>query len=109
MTEPSPDVADLVRGGRFREDLYHRLAVFSLVIPALVERQEDIADLAVAFGQFFAARTKRRVSALSSGGVRLLLSYGCPGKRREASQKDGHRDESQGGRVTSAPKPYPPR
>jgi two-component system, NtrC family, response regulator AtoC len=77
------DVVDLVRRGSFREDLYHRLAVFSLAIPPLVERQEDIADLATAFVQFFAARTKKRVISLSPGAMRLLLSYGYPGNVRE--------------------------
>jgi two-component system, NtrC family, response regulator AtoC len=77
------DVLELVRAGRFREDLYHRLAVFSLAIPALAERREDITDLATAFVRFFAARMKKRVSALSPGAVRLLVSYAYPGNVRE--------------------------
>jgi two-component system, NtrC family, response regulator AtoC len=77
------DVLELVRAGRLREDLYHRLAVFSLAIPPLAERREDIADLATAFARFFAARTKKRVRALSPGAVRLLVSYGYPGNVRE--------------------------
>jgi DNA-binding NtrC family response regulator len=77
------DVSELVRAGRFREDLYHRLAVFALAIPALSERRDDIPDLAAAFVRFFAARTKKRVTALSGGATRLLLSYGYPGNVRE--------------------------
>jgi two-component system response regulator AtoC len=77
------DVLELVRAGSFREDLYHRLAVFSLSIPSLAERPEDIADLAAAFVQFFAARTKKRVRTLTPPALRLLVSYGYPGNVRE--------------------------
>jgi two-component system response regulator AtoC len=77
------DVVDLVRTGRFREELYHRLAVLSLRIPLLSERKEDIFDLASVFVRFFAARTKKRVSTLSPEAVQLLMSYGYPGNVRE--------------------------
>jgi two-component system, NtrC family, response regulator AtoC len=74
---------ELVKAGRFREDLYHRLAVFSLPIPSLAERKEDIADLAAAFIQFFSARTRKQVARLSPGALQLLLGYGYPGNVRE--------------------------
>jgi two-component system response regulator AtoC len=77
------DLGDLVRTGRFREDLYQRLAVLSVRIPPLAERKEDIFDLASAFVRFFAARTKKPAALLSSGAVRLLMSYGYPGNVRE--------------------------
>lgn len=77
------DVLDLVRAKTFREDLYHRLAVFSLSIPPLVERQEDIPELAKTFVRFFAARTKKRVTDLSPDALNLLLSYSYPGNVRE--------------------------
>jgi DNA-binding NtrC family response regulator len=77
------DVIDLVRTGRFREDLYHRLAVFSLRIPPLSERKEDIFDLASTFVHFFAARTKKEIATLTPGAVQLLMSYGYPGNVRE--------------------------
>jgi DNA-binding NtrC family response regulator len=72
-----------MKAGGFREDLYHRLAVFSLPIPSLAERKEDIEDLAAAFVQFFATRTRKPVTRLSAGALELLLGYGYPGNVRE--------------------------
>jgi two-component system, NtrC family, response regulator AtoC len=77
------DVLELVRAGRFREDLYHRLAVFSLAIPPLSEREEDIPDLAAGFLKFFAARVRKPVLSLSPGAMQLLVSYAYPGNVRE--------------------------
>jgi len=77
------DLREQVRAASFREDLYHRLAVFSVEIPSLSERREDIPALADSFVQFFAARTKKRVRGISDGARRLLFSYAYPGNVRE--------------------------
>ena len=77
------DIDESVRSGRFREDLYHRLAVFQVMIPPLSERPEDIPGLAAAFASFFAARIKKRVQGLSAGALRALSAYRYPGNVRE--------------------------
>ncbi|MDH5752244.1 MAG: sigma-54 dependent transcriptional regulator [Deltaproteobacteria bacterium] len=70
-----------VRGGRFREDLFHRLHVFVLNIPPLRERQEDILPLA----RYFLAKSDNFKSnySISPAGESSLLGYGWPGNVRE--------------------------
>ncbi len=77
------DVQSLVRAGRFREDLYHRLAVFLVAIPPLASRQEDIPDLAASFVRFFAERVKKKVSGPTPKAQAALRAYGYPGNVRE--------------------------
>jgi len=77
------DVKEMVAAGRFREDLYHRLAVFWLAIPALASRLEDVPGLALAFVRFFAGRVKKRISGLTPGALEALSSYDYPGNVRE--------------------------
>jgi two-component system response regulator AtoC len=77
------DVAQMVATGMLREDLFHRISVFSIAVPALRERREDIPDLADAFVDFFARRVKKRVSGLSRGARDKLVQYDYPGNVRE--------------------------
>jgi two-component system response regulator AtoC len=77
------DVAQMVATGKLREDLFHRISVFSIDVPALRERREDIPDLAEAFVEFFAQRVKKRVSGLSRGARDKLVQYDYPGNVRE--------------------------
>lgn len=77
------DIRDWVRRGSFREDLHHRLSVFAVAIPPLVERKADIPDLAQTFMHWFAARVKKRVTAIAPTAMDALLAYGYPGNVRE--------------------------
>jgi two-component system, NtrC family, response regulator AtoC len=77
------DVEPLVRAGRFREDLYHRLAVFVLTVPSLAARRSDVADLARSFVEFFATRLGKRGITLSADALAALGSYDYPGNVRE--------------------------
>jgi two-component system response regulator AtoC len=77
------DIEGLVAAGRFREDLYHRLAVFVVTIPSLADRRGDVPDLARTFVDFFAARLKKRGLELSESAVAALRAYGYPGNVRE--------------------------
>ena len=74
---------ELTQTGRFREDLYHRLAVFLVSIPSLASRPEDIPDLAESFVRFFANRLKRRPLTLSPAALAALTAYDYPGNVRE--------------------------
>jgi two-component system response regulator AtoC len=77
------DINVLVANGEFREDLYHRLAVFLVPIAPLVAGREDIQPLAEAFVRYFAERVKRRVNGLTEGALKALRNYDYPGNVRE--------------------------
>jgi DNA-binding NtrC family response regulator len=79
----SREPRELVKTGQFHEDLYRRLSVFRVDVPALHERAEEILPLALAFVQHFAARMKKDVRGLSDDAQSLLVGYGFPGNVRE--------------------------
>jgi len=72
-----------ISDGRFREDLYYRLNVFPLRLPALRERRDDICLLAEAFGRRFAERMGRHFEELTDEDRQLLKAYPWPGNVRE--------------------------
>jgi len=69
--------------GKFREDLYYRLAVFPITLPPLRERASDIELLAQTFAGRFAARLGRRIEPLSPDLLARLRAYHWPGNVRE--------------------------
>ncbi|MBZ0105125.1 MAG: sigma-54 dependent transcriptional regulator [Sulfuricella denitrificans] len=77
------DLAAEVKRGGFREDLYYRLNVFPLEMPALRERPADIVPLAQQFLGRFSAGFGRAGISLSAGAARQLTQYGWPGNIRE--------------------------
>jgi transcriptional regulator with PAS, ATPase and Fis domain len=77
------DLRAEVEGGRFREDLYYRLAVFPIAVPALRERPEDILPLARHFLHLHGGREDKPGCTLSSETRNLLLSHPWPGNVRE--------------------------
>lgn len=77
------DLAAEVREGRFRSDLYYRLNVFPVLLPALRERKEDIPDLARHFAAKFTHNNGRAPIKISNGALKELLSYSWPGNVRE--------------------------
>jgi two-component system response regulator FlrC len=74
-------IGEDVRDGRFREDLYYRLAVFPLEIAPLRERSEDILPIATQWLALHGAG--RATPALSAGAVDALLTHDWPGNARE--------------------------
>jgi two-component system, NtrC family, response regulator AtoC len=77
------DLAERVGSGRFRPDLYHRLAVFLIRIPPLSERPEDLPELARGFVRFFAARLKKKGLELDAEALAAVTRYAYPGNVRE--------------------------
>ncbi len=77
------DLPALVAAGRFREDLWYRLAVVTLSCPPLRERGDDVEALAEAFLERIAARLSRRVPTLSSDARACLRAHRWPGNVRE--------------------------
>jgi two-component system response regulator PilR (NtrC family) len=77
------DLAEEVKAGRFREDLYYRLNVIQLRMPPLRERREDLPAFLDHFIQRFAAELGRPIPAVDAEAQQLLLGYGYPGNVRE--------------------------
>jgi two-component system response regulator AtoC len=77
------DLAADARGGRFREDLYYRLAVVELVVPPLRERREDIPALAHEFARRYAERFGSEDARLSPALVERLRTAEWPGNVRQ--------------------------
>jgi NtrC-family two-component system response regulator AlgB len=77
------DLATEVAAGRFREDLFYRLAVVEVRVPPLRERPEDILHLARRFLSFFCRAARRREQILSPASERILVNYPWPGNVRE--------------------------
>jgi transcriptional regulator with GAF, ATPase, and Fis domain/predicted negative regulator of RcsB-dependent stress response len=74
---------DEVSAGRFREDLYYRIAVVDVTLPPLRERTDDIADLADVLLARLCANAHKPVPRLSSDAVQALQTYAWPGNVRE--------------------------
>ncbi|KAA5601197.1 sigma-54-dependent transcriptional regulator [Blastochloris sulfoviridis] len=83
MSATNRDLLTEVKAGRFREDLYYRLAVFPLALPPLRARREDIADLVRHFAVRFAAEEGKRIRTVSSDALRLLAEHPWPGNVRQ--------------------------
>jgi len=74
---------DLVRQGKFREDLYYRLNVFPITVPPLRERTEDIPLLAKHFITRFGAEEGKRVESITPEALTLLTRHRWPGNVRQ--------------------------
>ncbi|NUN08990.1 MAG: sigma-54-dependent Fis family transcriptional regulator [Ignavibacteriaceae bacterium] len=74
---------ELVKEGKFREDLYYRLNVFSIFIPPLRERGYDIPVLAYYFLQKLSTAMNKKVAGISEDAMKILTTYNWPGNVRE--------------------------
>ena len=83
VTATNRDLKQMTAQGRFREDLYFRLNVFPIRIPALRERGRDVEQLAIAFAQRFARRMGKHVGPLTDDQLKRLRGYDWPGNVRE--------------------------
>ena len=79
----SRDLESEVRAGRFRADLFYRVNVVRIQLPALRERREDIPELVRHFLAVFNKRLGLRITAVSPSAMRLLMEYAWPGNVRE--------------------------
>jgi len=83
LAATNKDLQKGVREERFRADLFHRLNVISLTLPALRERAEDIGELAEHFVARYAKKCNRRVTGISDAALECLRRYEWPGNIRE--------------------------
>jgi formate hydrogenlyase transcriptional activator len=77
------DLAGMVKQGTFREDLYYRLKVFPINVPALRQRTEDIPKLAWHFTALYSRRLDKRIEEIPSETMNALVRYAWPGNVRE--------------------------
>ena len=77
------NLEEMVAAGTFRNDLYYRLNVFPITVPALRERAEDIPALVRYFVQKFARRMKKRIETIPADAMAALCRYAWPGNVRE--------------------------
>lgn len=83
LAASNSDLGTLVREGRFREDLYHRLNVISLQLPPLRERKEDIPQLVAHFLVRYCEENAKPARRFSVSAMKLLMDYDWPGNIRE--------------------------
>ena len=83
ITATNKDLKAMGAAGSFRDDLFYRINVFPIHVPALRERKEDIPALAYHFLKVFNADLGKKVTDISEGAVSTLVNYGWPGNVRE--------------------------
>ncbi len=83
LAATNKDLRQEVEAGRFREDLFYRLNVVTLLAPPLRERVGDIPLLAQHFLTRFAERNRKRIKGFTPGAMDLLLRHAWPGNVRE--------------------------
>jgi transcriptional regulator with GAF, ATPase, and Fis domain len=77
------DIAEEVKAGRFRKDLYYRLNVFPIHVPPLRERSEDIPLIAWSFVSEYQKKMGKRIDSIPKRNMEALQSYSWPGNVRE--------------------------
>ncbi len=83
MAATNRDLGKMVALGQFRSDLYYRLNVFPILLPALRERREDIPPLVMHFVQIFSQRMGKQVPSISPETMDAFQCYSWPGNIRE--------------------------
>jgi formate hydrogenlyase transcriptional activator len=83
VTATNVDLPDMVEAKRFRADLYYRLNVFPIHVPALRKRVEDIPLLVRHFARHYAGRMGRKIKSIGSNVMDALMRYHWPGNIRE--------------------------
>jgi DNA-binding NtrC family response regulator len=84
------DLPEMVKQGKFREDLYFRLCMVELRVPSLAERREDLPMLQRHFLKQFSAQYKKPLAGLTRRAQTLLTRYSWPGNVRELENVLGH-------------------
>jgi two-component system NtrC family response regulator len=77
------DLAEEVRAGRFRDDLYYRLNIVAIVLPPLRQRKGDIPALVNHFIEIHAAAAQKAIAGVTPGTLSALFAYDWPGNVRE--------------------------
>jgi len=83
ITATNRNLRERVAAGAFREDLFYRIAVYRMTLPALSERENDVVELAERFAVEFSSKFHKRGLRLSSQACVLLRNYSWPGNVRQ--------------------------
>lgn len=83
MAATNRDIHEEMRNGRFREDLFFRINVIEIRVPALRERREDIPLLAAHFLEALSAHYQKKIDGITQKAMELLTGYEWPGNVRE--------------------------
>ncbi len=83
ITATNRSLEELIRAGKFREDLYYRLNVFPIHVPPLKERRSDIPLLADFFVEKYSKANNKLIRRISTPAIDMLMSYHWPGNVRE--------------------------
>ncbi|MDP3436157.1 MAG: sigma-54 dependent transcriptional regulator [Bacteroidales bacterium] len=83
ITASNKNLEDLIKQGKFREDLYYRLKVFTITLPPLRERKEDINDLIIHFLVKLNKRFNKNVKKIGDGVIEMLKDHDWYGNVRE--------------------------
>jgi len=83
ITATNEPLEELVKAGKFREDLYYRLNVFTIVIPPLRERRDDIPLLVNFFLDKFSTAMNKKIKNVSKEAMDFLINHNWPGNVRE--------------------------
>jgi DNA-binding NtrC family response regulator len=83
ISATNQNLIEMVKAGRFREDLFYRLNVFPITLPSLRSRPDDISDLARRFAARFAAEEGKPVRGLTAEALQMLARYDWPGNVRQ--------------------------
>ncbi|MBX9739827.1 MAG: sigma-54 dependent transcriptional regulator [Beijerinckiaceae bacterium] len=83
ISATNQNLIEMVKAGRFREDLFYRLNVFPITLPSLRSRRDDIADLARRFAARFAAEEGKPIRGLTAEALQMLARYDWPGNVRQ--------------------------
>jgi len=81
------DLKVMMAAGRFREDLFYRLSVVTIVVPPLRERGDDLRLLAEYFLEFYGRQHKRRIKGFTQAALRAVMAHPWPGNVRELENK----------------------
>ncbi|MGF3024778.1 sigma-54-dependent transcriptional regulator [Methylobacterium aquaticum] len=83
ISSSSRDLAEEIAGGRFREDLFHRLSVVPIRVPSLAERREDVPELIAFFMEQISAATGLPQRRIAADAMAVLQSHDWPGNVRQ--------------------------
>ncbi|KTS21543.1 ATPase AAA [Methylobacterium indicum] len=83
ISSSSRDLAEEIAGGRFREDLFHRLSVVPIRVPSLAERREDVPELITFFMEQISAATGLPQRRIAADAMAVLQSHDWPGNVRQ--------------------------